>query len=129
MTNLEAGMTYATYVTLYTGIYNYCTSSRMNQGPKESLSTATHRGANLVGKELYDNLRNLLKGFMVKLKEQSQDKTDIELLRFYTESWEKFTIAARLLQNIFAYLNRHWVKREVDEGHKHIYEVYTVRFD
>ena len=35
-------------------------------------------------------------------------------------------MAAKYINHLFKYLNRHWVKREVDEGKKDIYDVYTL---
>lgn len=31
------------------------------------------------------------------------------------------------MNKLFNYLNKHWVKREKDEGRKEVYTVYTVR--
>ncbi|KAG5457957.1 MAG: Cullin repeat-like-containing domain protein [Olpidium bornovanus] len=51
---------------------------------------------------------------------------DETLLNFYSKEWERYTAASRHLNHIFSYLNRHWVKREVDEGHKGVYDIYTI---
>ena len=48
------------------------------------------------------------------------------LLSFYAMEWIRFTTAAGYIHRVFKYLNRHWVKREVDEGRKSVYDVYTV---
>lgn len=51
---------------------------------------------------------------------------DEALLRYYAREWERFTTGANYINRLFTYLNRHWVKRERDEGRKNIYPVYTV---
>jgi cullin 1 len=48
------------------------------------------------------------------------------LLSFYIREWDRYTTAAKYINHLFRYLNRHWVKREMDEGKKNIYDVYTL---
>ena len=48
------------------------------------------------------------------------------LLAFYIREWKRYTTAAKYINHLFSYLNRHWVKREIDEGKKDIYDVYTL---
>jgi cullin 1 len=47
-------------------------------------------------------------------------------LTFYTKEWKRYTDAAKYNNHLFRYLNRHWVKREIDEGKKNVYDVYTL---
>jgi cullin 1 len=52
---------------------------------------------------------------------------DESLLHYYTRQWKKFTAASGYVHHVFSYLNRHWVKREIEEGRKNdVFEVYTV---
>lgn len=52
---------------------------------------------------------------------------DESLLQYYTKQWTRYTAAARVVNNIFMYLNRYWVKREIDEDRKSdVYDVFTV---
>lgn len=51
---------------------------------------------------------------------------DEALLSFYIKQWERYTTAGSYNNHLFRYLNRHWVKREVDEGKKDIYDIYTL---
>lgn len=61
-----------------------------------------------------------------QLVEESTSHQDEALLAFYIKQWNRYTIAAKYIHHLFRYLNRHWVKREMDEGKKHIYDVYTL---
>ena len=51
---------------------------------------------------------------------------DEALLTYYIREWDRYTTAAKYTNHLFNYLNRHWVKREIDEGKKDIYDVYTL---
>ncbi|KAJ3037006.1 hypothetical protein HDV00_002138 [Rhizophlyctis rosea] len=126
MTNLEGGMSYGKYMELYTLIYNYCTSSRMQTGFTEALgANATNRGANLMGADLYNKLKDYLKEHLDEIrKEESQN--DEGFLTYYTKEWTRFTTASTFVHHIFRYLNLHWIKGEINEGHKNIYDIYSI---
>ena len=52
--------------------------------------------------------------------------TDEPLLKYYTDEWKRYTTGASYVNRLFTYLNRHWIKREKDEGRKNVYPVYTL---
>lgn len=63
-----------------------------------------------------------LKGLVI----ESKAHKDEALLAFYIREWQRYTAAAKYIHHLFRYLNRHWVKREMDEGKKSTYDTYTL---
>ena len=82
--------------------------------------------ANLLGEDLYNNLKLYLKAHLQGILGQSKDYSDEALLTFYIKEWDRYTTAAKYINHLFKYLNRHWVKREIDEGKKDVYDIYTL---
>lgn len=56
----------------------------------------------------------------------SKNHNDENLVVFYIKSWHRYVIGCKFLNNIFAYINRYWVKREREEGHRNIHDIYTL---
>jgi len=82
--------------------------------------------AHLLGKELYEHLINYLTRHLTGVMDGTYGLTDEALLTYYIREWKRYTTAAQYNNHVFRYLNRHWVKREMDEGKKDVYDIYTL---
>ncbi|CAL3965421.1 hypothetical protein PZA11_001830 [Diplocarpon coronariae] len=126
MSNLQDGMDMQTYMGVYTAVHNFCTSQKAVSNSSQGVIGGAHRGAHLLGEDLYNNLIVYLTGYLENLVDESRTHSDEALLTFYIREWDRYTVAAKYINHLFKYLNRHWVKREMDEGKKNIYDVYTL---
>ena len=52
--------------------------------------------------------------------------TGEDLLMFWVNSWREYTSSSKVVNSMFNYLNRHWLKLELDKGNQDVCEVYTV---
>lgn len=118
------------YMGIYTAVHNFCTSQKAhpltNNASVAGIGQGAHRGAHLLGEDLYKKLLDYLAMHLNELCDRAKDHTGEALLAFYIREWERYTNAGKYVHHLFRYLNRHWVKREMDEGKKNIYDVYTM---
>ncbi|KAH7375618.1 cullin-1 [Plectosphaerella cucumerina] len=129
MLHLEHGIDMQTYMGVYTAVHNFCTSQKaigLGVSPSSSIGSGNHRGAHLLGEELYKKLTDYLTKHLQGLLQESKTHANEALLAFYIREWNRYTNAAKYIHHLFRYLNRHWVKREMDEGKKNTYDVYTL---
>ncbi|KAM0118966.1 ubiquitin ligase (cullin) of SCF [Aspergillus fumigatus] len=113
MLKLEEGVDMKTYMALYTRIVVVRLS-------------VPYANAHLLGEELYKLLGEYLSRHLEAVYRESLSHTEEALLGFYIREWVRYTTAAKYVNHLFRYLNRHWVKREIDEGKKNVYDVYTL---
>jgi cullin 1 len=123
---LQDGMNMKEYMDLYTSVHNFCTAQKPVGSGGLYASTHNRGGAHLLGEELYNHLTKYLNGHLQLIREASQNHQGEELLKYYIGEWKRYTTAAEYNNHLFRYLNRHWVKREMDEGKKNVYDIYTL---
>lgn len=106
------------YMGLYTAVHNYCTFQK-------AVSGGAHRGAHLSGGELYQRLARYLASYLEDLVKSRSDAGET-VLAFYIREWDRYRAGAKVINHIFRFLNRHWVKRQWDEGYRDVFDVYTL---
>ncbi|KAI6181518.1 CULLIN-2 domain-containing protein [Aphelenchoides besseyi] len=127
------------YMNLYSGVFNFCT--RQNQYEMlvqlESYPNGLLPGADnpllplevpenqtdFIGADLYSRLRKFISAHVAS---QLVELHGEDLLEKYKEVWTRFQFSSTVANGIFAYLNRHWIKREIDEGKPEVYEIYNL---
>lgn len=125
MNNLREGMDMPSYMSLYTAIHNFCTAQRA-VGTGGFSQTNNRGGAHLLGEDLYSRLIAYLTRHLQGVHKESTSHADEALLAYYIKQWNRYTTAGQYNNHLFRYLNRHWVKREMDEGKRNIYDIYTL---
>ncbi|KAJ2157342.1 ubiquitin ligase (cullin) of SCF [Coemansia sp. RSA 552] len=124
---IETGL----YVSLYSGVYNFCTSLRSSLPggtyftSGDSATSAVH--GSMYGRQLYTRLTDHVQQFMGRVAEQARQHTGDDLLAFYNREWVKYGDAAQTIHHIFDYLNRHWIQREQEEGNN-VCDINTLMF-
>ncbi|KAK6330179.1 hypothetical protein TWF730_004675 [Orbilia blumenaviensis] len=84
------------------------------------------RGSHLAGEELYRYLEEYLEDHLDEVLYSIEDNVGEDLLEVYLREWDSYIKTAEHLSRAFSYLNRHWIKREQDEGKKNIYTVFVL---
>ena len=134
------------YMELYTHVYNYCTTQSQSADPGRIVGAvggrggrrgprmprnnngpdATRAGAEFVGQELYEMLQKFFSNYVEKLCREGHGLMGEGVLTYYTKQWADFQFSSRVVNGICAYLNRHWIKRELDECKDNIFEIYQL---
>ncbi|CAJ0957504.1 unnamed protein product, partial [Mesorhabditis belari] len=96
------------YMKLYTHVYNHYHKN----GPDFT--------------ELYQRLKNYLERTVTEALQEGNEKHGEELVRFYAEKWEKFPFYFKATDGMFAYLNKHWIKRQIEDKREPIFYVKTL---
>ncbi|PAV60854.1 hypothetical protein WR25_02273 isoform I [Diploscapter pachys] len=121
-----ADMNKERYMSLYTEVYNYCACVNTSADQHHEHRSMQSHGADLVGMEMYRKLENYIRNHVVAKKEAMGSFRGEELLIRYHEEWVNFRFSSQVMNGIFQYLNRHWIKRELDEGNNEIYVTFTL---
>lgn len=116
MADPGGGIEIATYMAVYSAIVNCCVSSRPS-----SVGRATDPN-----EDLYNNFIGFLKAHLQVVQSRIHQRSDVALLEAYVVEWDVFVAAAKVTHHLFRYWNRHYVKREMDERQKVVYDAYTL---
>lgn len=71
-------------------------------------------------------MEEYLRLYLVQLKQRLGPTSGEKLLNRYLMECAHYTNAAQIINYLFRYLNRHWIKKEQDEGKSDTYDIYSL---
>jgi cullin 1 len=119
----SSALTLNEYMFVYSQIYSICEKSKhcvLKKG-----------GVQFMGRDLFEELRkSLIRHLQVTLariqpKDDSREEEELLLDNYYRE-WKRYLEAARCIDHLFHYLNRHWIPRAISAGEPHIYYIFVL---
>ncbi|CAK5041803.1 unnamed protein product [Meloidogyne enterolobii] len=114
------------YMELYTHVFNFCSSSHVPTETSRRGTSITQMQTSFVGSELYNELNIFITKYAQSLRMTLINLYGDSLLQHYTKIWTNYRFGSTVVNGIFSYLNRHWIRREIDEGKLGIFEVYNM---
>jgi cullin 1 len=107
------------YMSVYSKIYRFCS---------EPGEFRLGKGVSFVGRDVFDRLKECLNCHLQRVLERIQEgsPTNFGLLKLYHREWQTYLIAARFIDHLFNYLNRHWIPRMISMGEQNIYYIYVL---
>lgn len=111
------------YMSFYTEVHRMVTSQK---AAKSSALRRKGRGAHLLGEELYFFVRDYIQSHLRSVHDDIIKQSGDQLIPFYLNEWRRFVAAAKRNKHVLGFLERHWIKREMDEGKKDVYEIYDL---
>ncbi|PIA96263.1 hypothetical protein CB0940_10720 [Cercospora beticola] len=118
-----AQYTLSTYMDTYTAIHEFCTFTK--HGRTES--------GELNGESLYRRLESAIKAYCQEVAavlsaSQGGESIDrpgvpVAVLSAYSRQRNTFSQICKKVEHMFSFLDRHWIKREVDENKHEVYEL------
>ncbi|KAJ7473729.1 Cullin repeat-like-containing domain protein [Mycena galericulata] len=103
----EEPLTHERHATMYSAIVDACTKSIP------------------AGGELHAKIVSFYLEYTTQIL-AAVPEDDTVILEYYDTEWDRFSRGAAIVGRLFDFLNRHWVKRERDEGKKNILTVGNV---
>jgi ankyrin repeat protein len=109
------------YIPIYHIIHTYC-----NEPTDMSMPYDPSSGAGLRGEWMYRSLETLLLDYMERMSPYLAKIRQEDFLMCYIREWTLFNRCAYYMNRMMRYLNRHWIKREMDEGKLGVYPVWEL---
>uniref|UniRef100_A0A914DEA7 Cullin family profile domain-containing protein n=1 Tax=Acrobeloides nanus TaxID=290746 RepID=A0A914DEA7_9BILA len=98
------------YIDLYNHVYNfYWIDARLIEN----------------GADLYERLKKFIRDCVSEQFVTCKDLEASQLLENYATFWKR-KFSSKVANGIFEYLNRQWIRRELDEGNQDVYEIYNL---
>ncbi|TIA33691.1 Cullin repeat-containing protein [Aureobasidium pullulans] len=100
-----------TYINIYTAIHSYCTATKSPKG--EDLYR-------YLEKEVRNYCHGVRSYIFITDNDEEGDPAR-RLLKAYMTQYNKFAHLSNLVKNLMQVLERHWIRREIDERKKNVY--------
>ncbi|GMS90384.1 hypothetical protein PENTCL1PPCAC_12559 [Pristionchus entomophagus] len=120
------------YMELYVNVYDYSTFLSVRSGTedqkqeKENKARIGSKKNDSIGATYYNNLSKFITNYVEYVLKECRNYDGENLLIHFNAQWNKFKSCTKTVDGIFAYLNRHWIKKEIREGNSNVYVSHTL---